>query len=202
MIAKRLFDIIFSFVGLTVLLPLFFIVAVWIKIDSKGPIFFRQVRVGQFGHHFRIHKFRTMQAEQPPAALQITAGIDSRITKSGVFLRKYKIDELPQLIDVFTGTMSIVGPRPEVPKYMDVYPEGLRNIILSVRPGITDWASLEFRKESSLLASADDPEKEYIEKILPIKQNYYLRYVKSRNFIVDMKIIFATLYFVFIRPRS
>ncbi len=143
-----------------------------------------------------------MQAEQPAAAPQITVGRDARITPSGAFLRKYKIDELPQLIDVFIGKMSIVGPRPEVPKYIDMYPAELRRLVLSVKPGITDRASLEFREENDLLASAFDPEKEYIEKILPIKQEYYVRYVKSRNFIDDMKIIFLTLYFVFVRPKS
>jgi len=202
MMAKRLFDIVFSALGLIVLSPLLVLVALWIKMDSQGPVFFRQVRVGQFGQIFRIHKFRTMQAEQPVAAPQITVGRDARITPSGAFLRKYKIDELPQLIDVLIGKMSIVGPRPEVPKYIDMYPAELRRLVLSVKPGITDRASLEFREENDLLASAFDPEKEYIEKILPIKQEYYVRYVKSRNFIDDMKIIFLTLYFVFVRPKS
>lgn len=202
MIIKRLFDIIFSALGLIVLLPLFAVIAIWIKMDSVGPVFFRQIRVGRFGHHFRIHKFRTMQARQASNCFQITVGADSRITRSGVFLRKYKIDELPQLIDVLAGKMSIVGPRPEVPKYMDIYPKELRRLVLSVRPGITDLASFEFRGESNLLASADDPEKEYIEKILPIKQNYYQEYVNSRSFIGDMKIIFSTLYFVFIHPKG
>lgn len=202
MMAKRLFDIVFSALGLIVLSPLLALVAIWIKIDSKGPVFFRQVRVGQYGQVFRIHKFRTMQAEQSATAPQITVGRDARITPSGAFLRKYKIDELPQLIDVFIGRMSIVGPRPEVPKYIDMYPAELRKLVLSVKPGITDRASLEFREENDLLASAFDPEKEYVEKILPIKQKYYVRYVKSRNFIDDMKIIILTLYFVFVRPKS
>lgn len=199
MIVKRLFDLFFASAGLLALAPVLILVAIWIKLDSKGPVFFRQVRVGQFGIPFRIHKFRTMTVEQPSSSLQITVGADARITRSGKWLRKYKIDELPQLIDVITGTMSIVGPRPEVPKYIAAYPEDLRTRVLSVKPGITDRASLEFRDENALLATATDPEREYIEKILPIKQRYYLDYVKQRSLWLDIKIILMTVYLVFMR---
>jgi lipopolysaccharide/colanic/teichoic acid biosynthesis glycosyltransferase len=143
-----------------------------------------------------------MAVEQAAASLQLTVGADARITKSGKWLRKYKIDELPQLIDVFAGTMSMVGPRPEVPKYIAAYPDDLRTVILSVKPGITDRASLEFRDENALLAQASDPEKEYIEKILPIKQKYYVQYVKQRSLWFDIKIIFQTLYLVFMRNSA
>ena len=199
MMSKRLFDLVFSTIGLILLAPLFVVIALWVKVDSCGPVFFRQVRVGQYGRPFRVHKFRTMQERQEISQLQITVGGDSRITHSGAFLRKYKIDELPQLIDVFVGDMSIVGPRPEVPKYIALYPEGVRDIVLSVKPGITDRASLEFRHENEILAAASDPEDQYIKKILPAKQAYYIDYVKNRSLTKDIRIILQTFYLLFIR---
>jgi len=180
-------------VALIILSPLLLGLAVWIKLDSRGSVFFRQTRVGLRGRNFLIHKFRTMRGDPTGAALQVTVGADPRITAAGTFLRRYKLDELPQLIDVLSGKMSIVGPRPEVPKYMAVYPEATREKVLSVRPGITDWASVKFRSENEMLANAADPERTYIEEILPVKQQYYLKYVESHTFIDDIRIILATL---------
>ncbi|TXH60685.1 MAG: sugar transferase [Thiothrix sp.] len=190
---KRLFDLIFSGLGLFFLSPFFIFIALWIKWDSPGPIFFRQERVGQFGKIFYIHKFRTMIVDAEKYGAQITIGKDSRITKTGFILRQYKLDELPQLIDVFLGKMSLVGPRPEVPKYVNYYPEDVRDIILSVKPGITDQASIEFRNENALLSQALDPEKTYKENILPIKLEYYKNYALKNNIYDDYLIIIKTL---------
>jgi len=183
--------------GLLLLSPLFLIIIILIKLGSKGPIFFRQERVGLNGHTFRIHKFRTMAAGAERKGLQITIGQDQRITAVGVVLRKYKLDELAQLIDVFIGKMSLVGPRPEVPKYIALYPEAVRSEVLSVRPGITDWASIQFKDENDILGRASDPEKAYVEEVLPIKQRYYVEYVRKRSFFGDLHIIFATIFAVF-----
>ena len=191
--AKRIFDILFAAIGLIVLLPLFVLLAVAIKIDSKGPVFYRQERVGQFGRIFKIHKFRTMATEQEKTSLQITVGADKRITRIGSFIRKIKLDELAQLLDVLIGTMSLVGPRPEVPRYVACYPNDIRDLVLSVKPGITDRASIEFKDESAMLAQARNPESVYIEKILPIKLGYYVDYVNDNSVRGDMKIILATL---------
>jgi lipopolysaccharide/colanic/teichoic acid biosynthesis glycosyltransferase len=193
LIAKRLFDLASSTIALLLLLPVFVAIAIWIKVESPGPVMFRQVRVGLRGREFRIHKFRTMHVNAPKMGPEITVGVDPRITRSGRFLRHYRLDELPQLIDVILGDMSIVGPRPEVPKYMAAYPEDLRTKILSVRPGISDWASIHFTEESEMLANAADPEQTYIERILPIKQRHYIEYVESRSFSGDLAIIFATI---------
>lgn len=193
MISKRIFDLFASGFGLLVLSPVFLLIAASIKLDSPGPIFFRQERVGQFGKIFRIHKFRTMVTNAEKKGLQITVGADARVTRTGAILRKYKLDELAQLIDVFIGDMSLVGHRPEVPKYVDYYPTESRNIILSVKPGITDWASIEYKDENEILGRAIDPHKAYIEEVLPIKIGYYLDYVKNRSLIGDIRIIFATL---------
>ncbi|PIR39924.1 MAG: hypothetical protein COV35_00260 [Alphaproteobacteria bacterium CG11_big_fil_rev_8_21_14_0_20_39_49] len=190
---KRLFDLIASFIGLIILSPVFIIIAVLIKTDSKGEVFFRQVRVGRGEKPFRIFKFRTMSVHQKKGSLQITTGGDSRITKVGAFLRKYKIDELPQLINVLKGEMSLVGPRPEVPKYVKHYSSENRNIIFSVRPGITDLASIEYKNENDILAGESAPEKAYIEKILPEKLKYCREYVEKQSFMYDIKIIFKTL---------
>lgn len=191
--AKRIFDILFAAIGLIVLLPLFVLLAVAIKIDSKGPVFYRQERVGQFGRIFKIHKFRTMATEQEKTSLQITVGADKRITRVGRFIRKIKLDELAQLLDVLIGTMSLVGPRPEVPRYVACYPNDIRDLVLSVKPGITDRASIEFKDESTMLAQASNPESVYIEKILPVKLGYYVDYVNDNSVRGDMKIILATL---------
>lgn len=193
MIVKRIFDLLASGIGLLVLSPAFLLIALSIKLDSPGPVFFRQERVGRFGRVFRIHKFRTMVTDAERKGLQITVGADARITRTGSALRKYKLDELAQLIDVFIGDMSLVGPRPEVPKYVDHYPPEFRNIILSVKPGITDWASIQYKDENEILGRASDPHKAYIEEVLPVKIGYYLDYVKNRSLIGDIRIIFATL---------
>lgn len=197
-LGKRLFDFISSALGLLVLSPVFLVLVIWIKKDSKGPVFFRQVRVGLKGKTFRIHKFRTMRVDAEKLGLQITVGEDQRITSAGHFLRKYKLDELPQLIDVFLGDMSLVGPRPEVPKYVDKYPEQARTAALSVKPGVTDRASIEFKDENLILAGSQDPEKDYVEKILPIKLKYHMDYAANASFMGDLKLIFLTLKEIFI----
>jgi lipopolysaccharide/colanic/teichoic acid biosynthesis glycosyltransferase len=197
--AKRAFDLFCSAIGLLALAPAFAVVSVLIVRDSPGPVFFRQVRVGRQGGLFRIHKFRTMRHDLVEKGRSITVGQDPRVTRIGAFLRRYKIDELPQLIDVLTGSMSLVGPRPEVPEYVALYPERDREIVLSVRPGITDRASLEFSDESALLAGASDPQRVYVEEILPTKLRYYLDYVATRTFSGDIDIILKTLFKVFLR---
>jgi len=193
---KRLFDFIASFFGLILLTLVFVLAALWIKIDSRGPIFFRQERVGFQGSIFRIHKFRTMVLDAEKKGKQITVGVDSRITTVGSFLRKYKLDELPQLIDVLVGNMSLVGPRPEVSKYIDYYSDDEKHDVLSVKPGITDNASIEFRNENELLASSKDPEATYISEVLPKKIALYRKYVRERSFFGDVAIIFKTIFLV------
>ena len=190
--SKRLFDIVAALAGLVLLAPLFALAALWIKLDSPGPVFFRQQRVGRHGKLFAIYKFRTM-TEAPAATVQLTVGRDRRITRAGELLRHYKLDELPQLINVLQGTMSLVGPRPEVPRYVACYPPAVRAIVLSVAPGITDWAAILYRDESAILGRAADPERAYLETILPAKLDYYMRYVRERNFWTDLRIIFSTL---------
>jgi lipopolysaccharide/colanic/teichoic acid biosynthesis glycosyltransferase len=191
--AKRLFDILGAGFGLLLLSPLLLAVAVWIKLDSHGPVMFRQQRVGRFGHLFEIHKFRTMRVNAPALGPQITVGADPRITRSGQWLRKTKLDELPQLWDVLRGAMSLVGPRPEVPRYVALYPAALREVVLSVRPGITDPASLSFRDESELLARAADPEREYVEVVMPAKLRLAADYVRHASLAADLRLILATL---------
>jgi len=193
---KRLFDLGASFFGLILLAPIFVLSALWIMIDSKGPIFFRQERVGFQGINFRIHKFRTMVLDAEKKGKQITVGADSRITTVGGFLRKYKLDELPQLIDVLVGNMSLVGPRPEVSKYIDYYSDDEKHDVLSVKPGITDNASIEFRNENELLASSKDPEAAYINEVLPKKIALYRKYVRERSFFGDVVIIFKTIFLI------
>lgn len=197
MILKRLFDCLASFLGLLLLAPLLLLISIAIKLDSAGPVFFRQERVGQYGKFFRIHKFRSMTVDAPSKGLQITIGADARITRVGFWLRKYKLDELAQLIDVFNGSMSLVGPRPEVPHYVEKYPDEIREIVLSVKPGITDWASIKYKDENEILARADDPQQAYVNEVLPIKLQYYVDYVCNRSFFGDIKIICATLIAVF-----
>ena len=191
--AKRLFDIVCAGLGLLLLSPLLLAVAVWIKLDSRGPVMFRQERVGRFGAPFRIHKFRTMRVDAPRLGPQITIGDDARITRSGRWLRATKVDELPQLWDVLRGAMSLVGPRPEVPRYVALYPAELRALVLSVRPGITDPASLSFRNESELLAKAADPEREYVEVVMPMKLRLAADYVRNASLGGDIRLILATL---------
>ena len=196
---KRIFDFAMSLFGIIILSPVFAIVGLCIKVDSIGPVFYRQKRVGLEGKVFWIYKFRSMVQNSDKLGESLTVGADIRVTKSGQFLRKYKIDELSQLINVLVGDMSLVGPRPEVPEFMQYYDEASRNIILSVKPGITDLASIEFKSESEILGRAEDYKKTYISKIMPVKKIYYLEYVKSHNFIGDIIIIFKTIYSVVFR---
>ena len=190
---KRLFDVLGASVGLLLLAPLLVGIALWVKLDSRGPVFFRQQRVGRFGAPFYIHKFRSMREDAPLAGPQITIGADPRITRAGQFLRRTKLDELPQLLDVLAGTMSLVGPRPEVPRYVAMYPPALRDKVLSVRPGITDPASIKYRDESTLLARAADPERAYIEQVMPAKLRYAAEYVDHMSLANDLRLIGATL---------
>lgn len=188
---KRLFDIIASGCGLLLISPVLIIVAILIKLDSKGPVFYRQVRVGRYNKDFRIYKFRSMRVGADKGSLVTIGGRDSRITKSGYFIRKYKIDELPQLINVFWGDMSLVGPRPEVRHYVNYWtPEQMR--VLNVRPGITDPASIKFRNENELMEKASDPEDYYINVIMQEKIKLYLDYVDNASFWYDIKLIFKT----------
>ncbi|EPX8607311.1 sugar transferase [Shigella sonnei] len=189
---KRIFDVIVAGLGLLFLFPVFIIVSMLIVADSKGGVFFRQYRVGRFGKDFRIHKFRTMFIDSEKKG-RITVGQDARVTRVGWYLRKYKIDELPQLIDVLSGTMSLVGPRPEVREFIDEYPDDIREKVLSVRPGITDLASIEMVDENEILSSYDDPRRAYIDIILPIKQRFYLDYVANNSVKYDCVIIWKTI---------
>ncbi len=189
---KRLFDLVVAALALLALLPLLLAVALWVKLDSTGPVFFRQQRVGRHGKLFAIHKFRTMAADAPTRGLPLTVGADPRITRAGAFLRRTRIDELPQFIDVLQGTMSLVGPRPEVPRYVAHYPAALRERALSVRPGITDPASLAHLDEASLLAQTADPEREYIEHILPAKLAEAARYAEHATLATDVAVLWRT----------
>jgi lipopolysaccharide/colanic/teichoic acid biosynthesis glycosyltransferase len=190
---KRVFDAFCAVVGLALLMPLFAIIACWIKLDSPGPVFFRQERVGRFGVTFQIHKFRTMRTNHSANHLTITVQGDPRITNAGDFLRRYKLDEFPQLINVLKGDMSLVGPRPEVPEFVALYPPQVREEVLSVRPGITDETSVRFKNESELLAVADDPRQYYIETIMPLKLASYLSYVRTQSMSRDFSILARTL---------
>lgn len=188
---KRLFDVVASGFGLLLLSPLFFLVAIWIKLDSPGPVFYRQVRVGRYNRDFRIFKFRSMRVGADKGSLVTIGGRDPRVTRSGYFIRKFKVDELPQLINVFIGDMSLVGPRPEVRHYVDYWTKEQLHV-LDVRPGITDPASIKFRNENELLEKAEDPEKYYIEVIMQEKLRLYLEYVENHSFWYDIKLIFQT----------
>lgn len=190
---KRAFDIVVSLIGLIILSPIFLVISIMIKLDLSGPIFFKQTRVGKDGREFKIYKFRTMVQDAEKLGMQITVGEDCRVTRVGRFIRKTKLDELPQLINVFIGDMSLVGPRPEVPKYVAMYDEVQKNI-LKVRPGITDYASIEFRDENELLAESNDPEEMYIKEIMPTKFALNVKYLNDISILKDIKIIFKTLY--------
>ncbi len=187
---KRMFDVIFALLGILLLAPIFLLIALLVKLDSRGPIFFYQTRIGQFNTPFKIIKFRTMKMAQK--GIKLTIGCDERITRVGYLLRKYKLDELPQLINVIRGDMSLVGPRPEVPEYVALYPDGIRDYVLSVPVGMTDYASIEFRNESELLAHSEQPEIDYVEKILPIKLAYHQQYVRDRSLYLDFILILKT----------
>ena len=191
--SKRLFDVLMSSLGLLMLGPSLLLIALAVKLDSPGPVFFRQERVGRFGQPFRIHKFRTMRHEPQGAGPQITVGGDARITRVGRVLRQGKLDELPQLIDVWLGTMSLVGPRPEVPRYVAHYPPAMRDKVLSVRPGITDIASIEYRDEGAVLARAADPEHAYLHEVLPHKLALAAQYVDQASVWTDVKLILRTI---------
>ena len=195
---KRLVDFLVAFTGIIFLSPFFILFALWIKLDSHGPIFFRQVRVGLNGENFKIHKFRSMYINSETKG-KLTVRDDVRITRSGKFIRRFKVDELPQLFDVLIGRMSLVGPRPEVQEFIDEYPEDIRKKILSIRPGITDMASIEMIDENEILGNYKDYKKAYIENILPIKQKLYLNYVENHNIWLDIHIILLTIKKVFSR---
>lgn len=188
----RLLDILFSVIGLIILLPLFFFLSVWIKIDSCGPVFFRQVRVGKNNIDFKLLKFRSMFVDSEKKGLITVGANDSRITRSGLFIRKYKLDELPQLLNVLIGNMSLVGPRPEVRKYVDLYTQEQKRV-LSVKPGITDYASIEYIDENELLAKSAESEKTYINQIMPEKIKYNLKYIDNKCSKEYLKIILLTI---------
>ena len=194
--AKRLFDIFFSLFGLLILFPFLLIISLLILIDSKGGVFYLQTRVGKDGIDFKLFKFRTMQTNSDKKGLLTVGSKDSRITKIGYYLRKYKIDELPQLINVFSGTMSFVGPRPEVRKYVSLYNKEQQQI-LSVQPGITDYASLEYFNENDLLAKSENPEKTYIEEIMPAKITLNKKYIANPGLNTDISIILKTIKKIF-----
>ena len=193
---QRFFDIIISFIALILLLPIFFFIAIWIKCDSKGPIFYKQVRVGKDGVDFCLYKFRSMKVGADKRGFITIGGRDPRITRSGYFIRKYKLDELPQLLNVLIGDMSLVGPRPEVRRYVDLYTEEQR-LVLSVRPGITDYASIEYIDENEILGKSLNPEKTYIEDIMPEKIRYNMKYIHKPTLFEYFKIIFLTVFNIF-----
>ncbi|MBA4241566.1 MAG: glycosyl transferase [Sphingobacteriaceae bacterium] len=190
---KRLFDILASFFGILILLPFFIIIILLMIVTSGFPIFYLQTRVGRNGKDFKLFKFRTMYTNADQKGLLTVGGHDPRVTKIGYYLRKYKLDELPQLFNVLFGTMSLVGPRPEVRKYVDLYTNEQRNV-LSVRPGITDFASLEFINENDLLAKSINPEQTYIDEIMPAKLALNARYIAQQGVLTDLKIILNTIF--------
>lgn len=190
---KRLFDVFFAMFGIAVLLPVYLLISFLISADSKGGVIYRQERTGRGGKIFQVLKFRTMRPDSFNKGALTVGSRDPRITNIGYYLRKYKLDELPQLFNVLLGEMSFVGPRPEVKKYTDLYTEEQRQV-LQVRPGITDYASIKFRNENDLLSASDDPEKLYIEEIMPEKLTLNLKYINDNNVFKDIKIIFDTFY--------
>lgn len=192
---KRFLDIIFSGLGLICLSPLFVFLALWVKLDSPGPVFYRQVRVGRNNRDFKLYKFRSMRVDSDKKGLITIGGHDPRVTQSGYYIRKYKLDEFPQLINVFLGDMSLVGPRPEVRKYVDMYTDEQMHV-LDVRPGITDMASIYYRNENELLGKANNPEKYYREVIMQDKLRINLEYVRNHSVIGDFRMILKTLFVV------
>lgn len=199
--AKRLFDVALCLLALPFALPLLALLALLVRLDSPGPALFVQQRVGRSGRLFRIHKLRTMHVGADDDGALALGAADARITRAGRWLRRSKLDELPQLFDVLAGNMSLVGPRPELPRYVALYPEEVRRAVLSVRPGITDRAAIAFRDEEALLAAASDSEREYVERILPRKQQLYLDYVAQHSVAGDMRILLDTLRAV-LRPGA
>ncbi|HNW90544.1 MAG TPA: sugar transferase [Bacteroidales bacterium] len=190
---KRVFDIIFSLFGLIILLPFLLIIFLLVLIESKGGVFYRQIRVGKNNDDFKLFKIRTMFKDADKKGLLTIGERDNRITRIGYFLRKYKIDEFPQLMNILAGDMSFVGPRPEVRKYVDLYNEEQRRV-LSVKPGLTDFASLKYYNENEYLSRFDDPEKEYIQTVMPDKIKLNLEYIRKQNFWLDIKILLQTLF--------
>lgn len=190
---KRLFDVVCSFFGLLVLSPLFVFLSLWVGLGSKGGVFYKQKRVGRFNKDFTLYKFRSMRVGADKKGLLTIGGKDSRVTKAGFFIRKYKLDELPQLLNVLKGDMSFVGPRPEVRKYVDMYTERQLKV-LDVRPGITDLASIKYRNENDLLAAVDNPEQYYIDVVMQDKLALNLQYIETRSFFGDIKLIFRTIF--------
>ena len=191
----RLLDFLFSFLGLILLSPFFLLIAFFIKISSSGPVLYKQSRIGLNGLEFDVFKFRSMRQNSDKLGLITVGGRDPRVTPVGYYLRKYKLDELPQLINVLTGDMSLVGPRPEVKKYVDLYTIDQKKV-LSIRPGITDWASIYYRDENVILGQSADPEKDYIVKVMPDKLKYNLIYIENFGFLEYFKIIFSTLWHI------
>jgi lipopolysaccharide/colanic/teichoic acid biosynthesis glycosyltransferase len=190
---KRLFDIIASFFGIIILSPLLIFIGLWVGLSSKGGVFYKQIRVGKNNKDFKLYKFRSMRVNSDKQGLLTVGSKDSRITKAGYFIRKYKIDELPQLFNVLKGDMSFVGPRPEVRRYVDLYSKEQMKV-LSVRPGITDPASIKYRNENDILSSASNPEEYYIQHIMPDKLKINIDYINKRTFVKDIKIIFQTIF--------
>lgn len=190
-ISKRLFDLVSSLSVLILFSPVFIIIAIWISLDSRGGVFYKQIRIGKNGREFGLLKFRSMRTNADKSG-QLTVGNDTRVTKVGRFIRKYKLDELPQLINILKGDMSVVGPRPEVPKYVHMYSkEQLK--VLEVLPGLTDYASLEYLDEQKVLGAANNPEQMYIEEVMPAKLALNLKYIEERGFLVDLKLIISTI---------
>lgn len=190
---KRLFDITASFFGILILSPLLIFIGLWVGLSSKGGVFYKQIRVGKNNKDFKLYKFRSMRVNSDKQGLLTVGSKDSRITKAGYFIRKYKIDELPQLFNVLKGDMSFVGPRPEVRRYVDLYSEEQMKV-LSVRPGITDPASIKYRNENDILSSASNPEQYYIQHIMPDKLKINIDYINTQTFFKDIKIIFQTIF--------
>jgi lipopolysaccharide/colanic/teichoic acid biosynthesis glycosyltransferase len=190
---KRLFDIIASFFGIIILSPLLIFIGLWVGLSSKGGVFYKQIRVGKNNKDFKLYKFRSMRVNSDKQGLLTVGSKDSRITKAGYFIRKYKIDELPQLFNVLKGDMSFVGPRPEVRRYVDLYSKEQMKV-LSVRPGITDPASIKYRNENDILSSQSNPEEYYIQHIMPDKLKINIDYINTQTFIKDIKIIFQTIF--------
>ena len=197
MISKRIFDLVFVIPGLIILSPVLLVIALIIKFKDGGDVLFKQVRVGKSGENFEVLKFRTMVLNAEALGDKVTTGDDPRITPIGHVLRKYKLDELPQLINVLKGEMSLVGPRPEVPEYVEFYSDEVRNIVLSVPPGMTDRASIEFVNENELLSGSKDPVNDYKNKVLPIKLDYYVDYVENRSLYLDFSLIIKTIIAIF-----
>ena len=193
---KRIFDILFSFTGIIILSPVFIIISFLIIIDSRGGIFYKQIRVGKNNIDFRLYKFRSMKPGSSKAGLLTVGGKDSRISRVGYFLRKHKLDELPQLFNILKGDMSFVGPRPEVRKYVELYNENQKRV-LNAKPGLSDYASLKYINENEILGKAENPEKLYIEEIMPAKLKLNLKYISEKGFITDVKIILKTIKRIF-----